>query len=71
MAEEEENRELRRAPDFKGDGAVAWLNKTREGEQYISLGLFGGKLRLRLFKNEPRQPEELKREKPASRGLFG
>jgi len=51
----EEQKRVGKQPDFKGSGCAAWINKTREGKDYISLDLFDGKVKgIKLWKNEPK-----------------
>jgi len=30
-----------RSPDFKGDGVVVWVNKDKNGKDYLSIRLVG------------------------------
>ncbi|MEX1384447.1 hypothetical protein [Lutibacter sp.] len=52
----EENK--RRGPDYKGDGAAAWINKDKNGNDYISVKILGT-LVVNLFPTPKEEPSEL------------
>lgn len=43
------------APDFKGNGADVWINKTKSGEDYLSISILDGWIRIKAFKFEARK----------------
>jgi hypothetical protein len=49
----EETREKGRIPDFKSDGVAVWVNKDKNGKDYVAVLLVGHN-RLVAFKNEPK-----------------
>lgn len=42
------------APAFKGNGADVWVNKTKDGEDYLSISILDGWIRIKAFKFKPR-----------------
>jgi len=50
-----------RKPNFTGNGVAVWVNKTKDGQQYLSISLFGGEVKLAAFKYKPLEskPKEL------------
>ena len=44
-------------PEFKGEGVAVWVNKDKNGKQYLSIKLLGS-LIVKAFKNEPKPKEQ-------------
>lgn len=42
-------------PAFKGNGVAVWINKTKEGEDYLSINMLDGSIRVNAFRYEPRE----------------
>ncbi len=52
---EEEIKPKGEPPKFRGDGIAVWVNKTDEGEQYLSVKLFGKYgITINCFKYKPK-----------------
>ena len=43
------------APSFKGNGADVWINKTKDGEDYLTISILDGWIRIKAFKFTPRK----------------
>lgn len=43
-----------RQPDYKGEGVAVWIEKDKNGKDYLS-GVIMNSLRFKAFKNEPRE----------------
>ena len=48
-----EVKEKGKAPDFKSDGVAVWVNKDKNGKDYLSINVVGHN-KLVAFKNEPK-----------------
>ena len=48
-----------RQPDYRGDGAAAWINETKAGEKYISLKILNV-ISINLFKVKEKPKKEEK-----------
>lgn len=56
--EESKKQKAGTPPTFKGDGVAVWVNKTKDGKQYLSIQLFGSKgIKINAFKYEPKEKE--------------
>jgi hypothetical protein len=43
-------------PDFKNEGVAVWINTTKDGEQYLTVQLFGKNgIKINVFKYQPKQ----------------
>jgi uncharacterized protein (DUF736 family) len=47
-----------KAPDYKGDGAAAWINTDKNGKKYLSVKILNN-INVNLFKYEPKNDKSL------------
>ncbi len=48
-----ENNQETRKPDFIGNGIAIWINRDKNGEQYLSIILLNS-VNIKAFKNKPK-----------------
>ena len=56
MGEEKKPIVKGKRPNFKGDGAAAWINKDKNGNIYLSVVLLNS-IKVNLFENKPKGEE--------------
>jgi len=54
---QEENKKGKK-PDYKGDGAAAWINKDKNGNEYLSVKILGS-ISVNLFPNVSEKDNKL------------
>jgi uncharacterized protein (DUF736 family) len=60
-----ENKDKGKAPDYKGEGVAVWVNKDKNGKDYLSISILNNQIRLAAFKQETKDEilTELNRQK--------
>lgn len=53
----EEQKEKGKQPNYRGDGVAVWINKDKNGKDYLSIKLLGSII-VKAFKNDPKPKEE-------------
>ena len=50
----ESNKDVARVPDYKGDGVAVWINKDKNGKDYLSIVLLNS-IKCAAFEYIPKQ----------------
>jgi hypothetical protein len=48
---QEENKFTPRKPDYSSEGVAVWVNKDKNGKEYLAIHLLGGSIKLVAFQN--------------------
>lgn len=46
-------------PEFvnRNEGTAVWINQDKNGNEYLSIDVMGGKMNLKAFRNLPKRPD--------------